>query len=170
MKTYDHQRSLEVSQARLLGRLEAQIEIFATSLGVPTIELAERMGHLLSPPAGGPLLGADDRVPHMRQAATPRDRVSRPLALAGSTHGKTPRNDRRVGGSGVKSYWAKMTKAERAAEMKRRAKVAKVKKASDRSKSIPAQQKLYQARYEAKRRGLPIPPLPSDHPQESSAA
>jgi hypothetical protein len=162
------------SLAYIHGRLEAQIEIFATALGVPTVELAQRMGSLLSPPARGPLLGTDHRMPDLRQASTQGNRVSRPLALAGRTHGRSARQSsshaRSVKTAGPKNYWDKLTAEERAAEMARRVRKRKTKttraakaakKKTTNQKRNRAKQKIYQARHSAKKAGTAMPDLPS---------
>jgi hypothetical protein len=94
--------SVEVGLAYIHGRLEAQIEIFATALGVPTIELAERMGSLLSSPARGTVLGSLDPLPNVRCRSSADDPVSRPLALASGSHGGATRKAKPQIDRGVK--------------------------------------------------------------------
>jgi hypothetical protein len=118
--------SVEVGLAYIHGRLEAQVEIFATALGVPTIELAERMGSLLSSPARGSVLGSLDPLPNLRRGATADDPVSRPLALASGSHGQPSRKVKHQIDRGVKttrahnSGWEALSPEDRKREMKRR--------------------------------------------------
>lgn len=51
----------------IFGRIEAQLEGYASSAGLPSGQLAGELGELLLRKAGGPLLGLPDRMPALRR-------------------------------------------------------------------------------------------------------
>jgi hypothetical protein len=169
----NHGTGFDEAIAYIHGRLEIQIEQFSASLGIQSIVLAERLADLLSP--------ARQRNIHsvsiVRSSSTGHGTPLVPLALAESTHSqlsnaepiqttsnaphKMRRKAKKVNGGG----WGSMTPEQRSKEMKRRMLVAKGKAKSAKEKGKKrnmALQKIYQARHEARRLGLPLPPLPSE--------
>jgi hypothetical protein len=89
--TTNHALGLEETLARFYGRIEAQIDAAASTLGVPSFELREWLGNLLQGAASGTVLGSIHRVSHLRDAPTQGDSSPRTLALAGGTHGTSTR-------------------------------------------------------------------------------
>jgi hypothetical protein len=146
VKPYDAKlRSIENSLAYLHGRLEAQIEAFATALGIPAIELTARMWHVLSSPPGRTILGSIDRMPDLRNPPAQGTALSRPLALDDRSRKLAARPDPSLKPKTPKkqqnNYWSKLTAAERQKEMRRR---------------IKKRQKNQQE-YAARLRGQPLP-------------
>jgi hypothetical protein len=119
--------NFEIQIAYIHGRIEAQIEGFAASLGVSAAELAGRLGELLLGAQGGERLGVDDRLPKLRGKAGAGGQGVESVALAGGTSGERAQQAKSghldgVSAGGVKAYWAKMTPAARRKEMRRRLK------------------------------------------------
>lgn len=90
-KTYDS-NSIEIGIAYIHGRIEAQIESLAVSIGLPAAELTYRVGTLLCAKASGPVLGFGNPVPYVRETPTVRSSAPRTLALASGTHGSAARS------------------------------------------------------------------------------
>lgn len=112
---------VESNIAYICGRIEAQLEGFAQSLGLPPAQLTTRVATLLLSMSGGLILGPKDRVSDMPRKTTKKYKVrSSKVAVARRTPSKTS--------AGIKAYWAKMTAEERSAEMTRRSKVKLSKK------------------------------------------
>jgi len=104
--------SLAVQIAYIHGRIEAQLEAFAQSLGLPTADLTGRMGSLLLYPQGGEIVGLARGVPKLRSKTAAGSKAVEPMAVVSGS---------RSGASGnAKSYWAKMTPEQRSAEMRKR--------------------------------------------------
>lgn len=111
-------KALDVSIAYIHGRLEAEVESFASSLGITSQELTRRVGILLL----GQGVGSGNSVPTVRVQTTTdsetveqmarRSSASKRRAQKHPTHAKPFK--------GVKGYWAKMTAGQRSAEMNRR--------------------------------------------------
>ena len=159
-----NERSIEIAIAHLHGRIENQIEQFSAGFGIQANWVAARISDLLSPEG--------TRIQHhmstVRIETTGMDRELEPLALAIDAHSsETPtatQAGRKTGGS--RAYWTKMTPEQRSAEMKKRlnkwspqAKEKWSKKAKMKTKQQKERQVLYQARSDARKRGLPLPPL-----------
>jgi hypothetical protein len=106
--------NLTVQLAYIHGRIEAQLEAYAQSLGLPAAQLTSRMGTLLLGTQNGEVMGPARGVPKLRSEAAKGGEAMEPMAVAGS-----PR--RRASGSS-KAYWAKMTPEQRSKEMQRRTK------------------------------------------------
>lgn len=83
-------------------------------------ELATKLAILLSTEARGTVLGAPDHVSSLRRAPAKASEALEPLEVARRAH--------RLRTSGIKRYWAKMTKEERRQEMRRRGMVGKKKR------------------------------------------
>lgn len=145
-RKYDKEAHVAIATAYIHGRVEAQLEGFAASLGIPTRQLTERVGQLLIGTEGRSALGLQPSVRHMRREAPEAHQGTREVAVADGTHENRARvaeeaaaanvriakrftitDGRRKRGkaarSAQKAYWAKMTPKQRKAEMARRMKV-----------------------------------------------
>lgn len=128
--------------AYIHGRIEKEIESFAASIGIPSVTLAARVAALLSPEREGHF----HNVSVMRVETSTNSRAVEPLALADGTHGNETQH-------GIISSTSKVAKGNVGSN-----------RWKNHKKLTPKQkfkkQKIYQARFEAKRKGLPLPPLP----------
>jgi hypothetical protein len=106
-----HDRKIEIGAAYLHGRIEAQLEIYATSMGVPSFELTNRVAALLLTGSQG---STENSMPDMRGEATETRQALRKMEMAGRPSKGRPRK------TGPRGYWAKMTPLERKSEMRRR--------------------------------------------------
>jgi hypothetical protein len=131
----EHERSqtANITLAYYRGRIEAQAEI-AKALGVLSIEIAERMGNVFrQPEAIRELLGVPQPVPDLQHSSSRGSKGKRgSLALDDGTHIAAPRSGR---GDGKKITRAKI-------------------------RGTSPKQAIYQARHEARKKNLPLPPLP----------
>lgn len=120
MKHAYQQSSFENSIAYLHGRIEAQLEAFAGSLGVPPSELTSRVAALLLALPSGSLLRTEDNMPSLRRKTTRayKKRLSKVEVASRPSGPAPPVRKRRT--SSIKSYWERMTPKERQAEMARR--------------------------------------------------
>jgi hypothetical protein len=108
----------EVQVAYLHGRIEAEIERFASSMGISPLELTERLVELLLPPGKR----AGNRLPVLQSNSPARRSPVAKVEVAVEPHGRRPQN-REVGAtSAIKKYWQKMTREQRSAEVRRRMK------------------------------------------------
>lgn len=108
-------KNFEVSIAYIHGRLEAQIEAFAQSLGIPARFLTNRLGTLLLVPEGGEVLRVADHLPVVRRKTAKRSKAVAKVAVV-----SRPRSKASSSGKGPRAYWAAMTPKQRSVEMKRR--------------------------------------------------
>jgi hypothetical protein len=181
-------RSFEISLAYLHGRIEHEIETFADRLSVSPLELAARLGALLSNAGewSGHQLPGLPLAPGGRWSGDPP-----PPALEGvieSHGGETPHQAGAQAGAvskgqkisaASKAMWDRLTPRQRTEKtlsryeaMKRHSPAQKKAMATLRAKlagekpshsrNNPEKQALYLARYEARKKGLPLPPLPKE--------
>jgi hypothetical protein len=164
----------------LFGRFEREAEAFATSISVPAMELASRVGALLCHqgqrnddrlsdlPGGGYRLEAGQgsralaemegtEQPHRgRPRGTASARASSGQATPDQVKPKKKSRFSRKGlakiRAGIKARWAR----EKAKAKPKTKSKAKAKKASN----DPQKQRIYAARHQAKKEGKPLPPLP----------
>lgn len=157
--------SIEGAIGYLHGRIEKELEQFAIATGTPFTFVATRIAELLHPM--GQRVARE--VPLLRSTATGNGSTLAALEVAQySHHDETPpaianenATHRKVG----RSPWAGMSPEERSKEMTRRRLVAQGKlkpksKSRPRPSDDPEIRKFYLARHEAKKKGLPLPPLP----------
>lgn len=140
-----HPTPLEVVYA--FSHVETWIEDFAKSSQLSSHELTVGVAELLQRQTLGAVLGLEHRLPEKPGSQTAeRSDAMAEMEMAGGTRGKVQRVKRRLSASGLrairraqkirwarsgqKSYWAKMTAAERKAEMHRRMSVRALKTAA----------------------------------------
>ena len=104
-------REIEKAIAYIHGRTEAQLEAYASALGLPPGELASRVGALLSGAASGQVLGTDNRVPKLPSSPAERSKAVAKVEMDGRASG---------GASTQRAYWAKMSPLQRKREVRRR--------------------------------------------------
>ena len=177
MKGKPNEQQLRERIAYIHGRIEREIEAFATALSLPPMALTSRLGALLL----GIPEGHDHSLPDVPVEAGPGSRVLAEVEGARQSHGGVARTRRQLAAGkrtgkaapdkvseGQKKYWADMTPEERSKEMARRrrkwskaslAKWQRGGKPKQKKKSITA---IYMARARAKKKGLPPPPLPKE--------
>lgn len=107
-KNYPVQLALQ----RLLGRTEVYCELLAEGFGLPATELAAGLAGALLAKTGGQALGARHQLSALRPKAAKRSQAVEPVAVARGSH--------RGAQNPQKTYWARMTKAQRSAEIARR--------------------------------------------------
>lgn len=100
----------DIKVAYIHGRIEAQIEAFADSAGIPAPELASRVGSLLCGAASGEVLGTEHRVPALPGQTAKGSKAVAKVALDGGTHRK-PQKSRKV--KKTTEWWWKLSEAER---------------------------------------------------------
>ncbi len=98
------------------GHTTAWLETFAERSQVPFEVLADGLGGLLHTAASGQVLGPGNPVPELRRAPTTGAKGHAKVEVADSA----PRQAQVKATAGVRKYWAKMSKKQRAAEMQRR--------------------------------------------------
>jgi hypothetical protein len=122
-------RDEEKALAYLHGRLEAQLEAFATSWGIPITELTARLATLLLTTASRRELGANDTVSTLLRATAEGNPTVESMAMDGNSH-RIARGKRAQSAikkpSKMRAYWAAMTKEQRRAEIMRRMKKARL--------------------------------------------
>lgn len=113
-------RKIEIGIATLYGRILEQASTYAKTVQVAEEDITSQLGTLL-------LLGsskrAEDtvRLSSMRVSPTELDQRVRKVERRGRPRKSSTRKTKGGGtGSKIKAYWAKMSKEQRAAEMKRR--------------------------------------------------
>lgn len=170
--------SIDSALGYLHGRIEKELEQFAIATGTPFAVVAQRISELLHPLGQG----FTSEVSHMRSITAGNGAAVAALEVVDYSRdheappdgtGKVQNN--RGQGSGAKAYWARMTPEERAKEMQRRARLSAKRggkmigakklgrpKTHKRPSDDPEVRKYYHARYRAKQKGLPLPPLPSE--------
>ena len=129
---------------KYVGRIETQLEHFASRLGISSSELTHRLGTLLLSSASGEQVRPEDSVPTLRRASAAGNQSVRALALAGSSSGQT----QSLIGEKQRAYWQRMTPEQRKKEVARRRAI----NASYWAKMNPEQRKKEMARRVAKRR------------------
>jgi hypothetical protein len=117
--TQEHEHT-EHTVAYIHGRIEAQLEGFAASLGLPARQLTVRVAALLLGPESGGLLGSENRVSSLPGASATADKATRTMAVAKRPYRKARRPSLQRGAA---AYWAAMTPSQRSKEMQRRMKV-----------------------------------------------
>ena len=126
--------SIEIAAAYLHGRHEVEIEAYAKAIKCSSTELAARIGALH---LGLPTQQSVDvaEVSSVRvQTARVGKRLRKVEKRSGAHSDGAHKGTSTVKASKIKSYWAKMTKAQRKAEMARR--VAKRNKKTDRKSVV----------------------------------
>ena len=111
-----HGKIHETEVAYLSGRIDNQLETAANSMGVAKGELAIRVAEVLLRSTGREVFRPEDRVPNKGLRSNSSKRSSASLEMAVDERSSSSAR------KGPGSYWASMTKEERAAEMKRRMK------------------------------------------------
>lgn len=163
----DHDRNFEFAIAQLYGQINIQIVQFAASVGVQADRVAERLSELLSPERSRVL----HHLSAMRQDTTGVHRSVESVEVVVDAHRKQPSLAIAASAETRKAhpYWSKMSPEERSREMKRRqkkwSKEAKAKWTGNKTTNPKVKAKkrvVYQARYAAKKRGEPLPPLPGE--------
>lgn len=114
-----NERAIETSIAYIHGRVEAQLEGFAASLGILPFELTSRVASLLLFGSGGEISRNQDHLPKMRGKASKIHQTTRPVEVARGARGNVSRKGKKI----THPYWSKLTPEERKAEMTRRMKV-----------------------------------------------
>lgn len=106
----------------IFGKLEGQISTIAASRGLPTSELTSRVGNLFLTEGRG----FGNPMPSVRQKAPGKRSSVEPVEMGHGTQGnktqkrKHSTETRKAISDARKSYWSKMTVAERKAEVARR--------------------------------------------------
>jgi hypothetical protein len=123
------EQELRERTAYIHGRIERELEAFASSLAIPAMELTQRVGRLLL--GEGPRV--ENHLPHVRLEARPESRALATLESVERPHGGSPRLT--AGGRAaaaqapvgevkppppIKLYWAQFTPDERKQMMKER--------------------------------------------------
>ena len=106
----------EVKVAYLHGRLEAEIERFASSMGISPLELTERLVELLLPQGKR----SGHRLPVLQHDSPARRVPVAKVEVAVEPHGSRPQDRESKPTSAIQAYWQNMTEAQRSAEMRRR--------------------------------------------------
>ncbi len=169
------------------ARIQERILLFSAETGISADRVTTRLSELFSPPGSR----VQHYVSELREE-TPRIRGGvEPLALAQHAHRRATPPTIEAGRSASeddehalsrprsqhRSYWARMTPEERSAESARRRKKwspeAKAKwrggGRGELSERAVLKQKIYQERHNAKKLGLPLPPLPESTRRRADA-
>jgi hypothetical protein len=121
-KQVNYDKHIDTAVAYLHGRIEAQLEAFAVSIGTSAADLTSRVATLLLAQGAG----TAERVPKLRGASTSGDTRLAKVALVDRAHRPTQDAKRpgtyssKVRSTNVKGYWARMTPKQRKAEGRRR--------------------------------------------------
>jgi hypothetical protein len=121
MRRTEDERNIELGTAFFHGWISSKIEDFAQRLQIPASQLAGRLAELLSGETQRETLGVVHHLPRVQRAPAQADQVLEPVALADGPHSDQAQEavSRKRGPRG---WWAKLTKEQRSAEMKRQMK------------------------------------------------
>ena len=105
--------------AYLHGRIEHELEGFASSLGVDLKEVSTRVGAALVSSAGGQSVRGPDSLPIVRRKTTKAHKAVAKVGLRGRMSRK-PQGTVHHKKSGIRQYWDRLTPKQRREEMQRR--------------------------------------------------
>lgn len=168
-----------------LGRIIERAVLFAAETGVSTDRVTERLSASLSPERERLL----HHLSQMRREAPSELRTVESVAVVGYARGgqaqrlieaesgstEAPR-DSKVS-KAARTRWANMSKEQKDKLLDKmyRARYGRKRRPNKKQAKIPSRmdpevQRVYQARHEAKKKGLPLPPLPKSTAQPTVAA